>query len=358
MSPVRPAIPVLDVRDGGLLRHAEESRDRVLALRGACLASFPRALIPLVPALDRAARRWLARSSSPYVAEIAQIAAMLRIPGTWLLNCSYQWGCTALAREEEGAPWLARTLDWPFGGLGRYADVVRADGPAGGYFSVTWPGYAGALTAMAPSRFAACLNQAPMQRRTHHPWLRVYDAAANGFNTWTNIRHIPADQLLRKVLETCVTYLAAKETLEKTPVARPVIYTLVGCAPGERCTIERTETGFLTREEDTSAANDFVPARVGWEARMAARYYLSLSSAEAAARCAARRDTLAGYGGQFSHARFDWVTPPVLNPYTRLAVVMCPAQGILRAAGYEMNGAELPERVTEVCEVPSPAAAC
>src|SRR5437867_11470090 len=73
-----------------------------------------------------------------------------------------------------------------------------AQGIAGDYFSVTWPGYAGVLTAMAPLRFAACLNQAPMWRRTHHPWLRLYDIAANGLHTWANVRDIPADQLLRQ----------------------------------------------------------------------------------------------------------------------------------------------------------------
>ena len=114
--------------------------------------------------------------------------------------------CTALAREEEGAPWLARTLDWPFPGLGRLADVVRSKAPAGEYFSVTWPGYAGALTAMAPGRFGACINQAPMWRRTQHPWLRAYDLAANALHTWTRISHMPPDQLLRQVFESCATY--------------------------------------------------------------------------------------------------------------------------------------------------------
>jgi hypothetical protein len=205
MGAALPVIPVLDVRDGGPVSYAAQARDRALSLRDACLASFPRALIPFVPALDQAARRWLTRSCSPYVPEIAEIAATLGFPGTWLLNCSYQWGCTAHAREEGGVPWLARTLDWPFPGLGRYADVARAKGLAGEYFSVTWPCYAGALTAMGPSRFAACVNQAPMRRRTRHPWLRLYDLAANGWNTWANIRHIPADQLLRQVFETCPT---------------------------------------------------------------------------------------------------------------------------------------------------------
>ena len=154
MSAVMPAISIVDVGEGGLLRHAELRCTRARALREDCLMVFPRAVTPFLPALDGAARRWLTRSCSPYVPEIAQIAAALGFTGVWLLNASYQWSCTSLAREEDGVPWLARTLDWPFPGLGRHADVVRAMGPAGEYFSITWPGYAGVLTAMAPCRFA------------------------------------------------------------------------------------------------------------------------------------------------------------------------------------------------------------
>lgn len=189
-------------------------------------------MAPLVPMLDEAARRWLTRSCSPFVSEIAQIAEMLGFPGVWLLNGSYQWGCTALAREEDGAPWLARTLDWPFAGLGRHADVVHNQRPVGDYFNVTWLGYAGVLTAMAPHRFAACINQAPMWRRTRHPWLRPYDLAANGIHTWVNIRFMPPDQLLRRVFETCGTYAAARRMLETTPVVRPAIFMLIGLCAG------------------------------------------------------------------------------------------------------------------------------
>jgi hypothetical protein len=82
-----PAIRVVDVRDGGFLRHAAQSRARAQVLRDACLAPIPRALIPFVPALDQAARRWLTRSGSPYVEEIAQVAAVLGFPGVWLLQC-------------------------------------------------------------------------------------------------------------------------------------------------------------------------------------------------------------------------------------------------------------------------------
>lgn len=351
MSVNLPSIPVVDVREGGLLQHAAQNPARARSLRDDCLAAFPRAAKPLMPALDGAARRWLSRSRSPYVPEIAQIATKLGFPGIWLLNASYIWGCTSLARDEDGAPWLARTLDWPFPGLGRHADVVRSKGPAGESFGVTWPAYAGALTAMAPGRFAACVNQAPMRRRTGPAWLRSYDLAINALNTWANVRYMPPDQLLRHTFETCASYEEARRALETMPVARPVIYTLVGCAPGERCVIERTETAFDTRGDETSAANDWARSRPMWEARIGAAHFLTRSPEEAAARCRARRDSLAAWRGPLSGDDFEWVRPPVLNPYTRLAVTMSPAHAILRVVGYEMMGGDLPEPATQLCEI-------
>ena len=290
MISAMPAIPITDVRDGGPLRHAQECAMPARALRDDCLAFFPRAAAPLVPTLDGVARRWLTRSRSPYVSEIAQIATSLGFPGVWFLNGSYIWGCTSLACEEAGSSWLARTLDWPFPGLGRHVEVARMQGPAGEFFSATWPGYAGALTAMAPGRFSACLNQAPLRRRTHHPWLRLFDFVANALNTWT-IRHMPPDQLLRQAFETCGSYAEARRLLETEPVARPVIYTLAGCAPGERCVIERTEEDFVTHENDTCAANDWIVSRPDWEARIIASHLFTSSAEEAMQRSssAARR---------------------------------------------------------------------
>jgi hypothetical protein len=349
-----PSIPVIDVRDGGPLRHARQSAAQARALRDECLNFFPRAALPMVPALDWTAERWLKRSRSPYVSEIARIAEVLGFSGVWLLNASYQWGCTSLAREQDGVPWLVRTLDWPFPGLGRHAEVAQMRGSSGDFFSVTWPGYAGALTAMAPFRFAACVNQAPLWRRTQSRWLRLFDLAASAVSIYASIEYIPPDQLLRRVFEVCGDYSAARRILESTPVARPVIYTLVGCAPGESCVIERTETGFITRETNTSAANDWVPTRPGWEGRIGTRRLLNASFADAAGFSRARREALANWSGSLADRGFDWVRPPVLNPYTRLAIAMCPAEGILRAVGYDVTGAELPEPVTQFSEVEHP----
>lgn len=347
-----PTIAIVDVRDGGPLRHARERASGARALRDDCLAWFPALAAPLVPLLDGIARRWLERSCSPYVAEIAAITAALEFPGIWLLNASYEWGCTALAREENGHPWLARTLDWPFPGLGRHAEVARMLGSAGEYFSVTWPGYVGALTAMAPGRFAAAINQAPMRRRTRHPWLRFYDIAANAANTWRRIRHIPPDQLLRVVCEECGSFAEARRRLEVTPIARPVIYTLAGCRPGERCVIERTEEGFATRVTATSAANDWLDTLEGWEGRIGTDVVMTCSLAEAGDASRRRREALAAWDGSLGRGTFGWVAPPVLNRFTRLATEMCAATATMRVAGYECDpAADLAHCVTAILTV-------
>jgi hypothetical protein len=355
MSEPLPAIPVVDIRDGGPPRHAQESAARARALRDGCLAFFPKAALPLVPAMDWTARRWLARSHSPYVPEIARIAALLDFSGVWLLNASYQWGCTALACERDDVPWLARTLDWPFTGLGRHVEIARMRADHGEFFSVTWPGYVGALTAMAPGRFAACVNQAPLWRRATSRWLRPYDVAANALAILANVRFMPPDQLLRRTFELCGDYGAARRMLETTPVARPVIYTLIGCEGDQRCVIERIETDFVTREQDTCAANDWVPPRPGWEGRIGTRRFLTSSFADAASYSRGRREALAAWPGDFAESGLNWVREPVLNPYTRLAIAMCPGRGIIRARGYDLAGGgacvNLPEPVTQLCEL-------
>ena len=346
-----PQIPLVDIREGGPPRHAEQSAAQARALRDACLGFFPRASLPVLPLFDAAARLWLHRSRSPYVAEIARIAEILEFSGVWLLNASYQWACTSLAREQDGVPWLIRTLDWPFRGLGRHAEVARMRGEGGDFFSITWPGYVGALTAMAPSRFAACINQAPMRRRFSHPWLRPYDFAVSTLSSLGAAGRMPPDQLLRRVFELCESYAAARRMLETIPVARAAIYTLIGCAAGERCVIERTETGFRTRESDTGAANDWLPERPGWEGRIGTRRFLNSSLEEAAGASRARREALANWRGSLASPGFEWLREPVLNPYTRLAVAMCPAAGILRATGFDLTGAALPEPVTRPCAI-------
>jgi len=340
-------IPLVDIRDGGTVRHAREGEARARALRDECVAWFPGPVRLLLPGIDRLARRWLTRSQSPYLNEIRSIASVLGFPGVWFLNGSYQWSCTALAREEDALPWLVRTLDWPFPGLGRNVEIAWMRGLAGEFYNVTWPGYVGALTAMAPGRFAAAINQAPLRRRSESRHLRLADIALNAVGTYFSADAIPPDQLLRRTFETCRDFQEAKTLLERTPVARPVIFTLAGCQIGERCVIERTETSARVRETETAAANDWMQSEPLWEGRVGSDKLISATFAEAAQNSRSRRDALTDWDGSFGRESFAWIEPPVLNRYTRLGVEMCPARGVLRAVGYELEaGAELASAAT------------
>jgi hypothetical protein len=344
-------IPIVDLRDSGPVGRARLASERAYALRDACISFLPRAVSPLLPAVDAITRRWLLRSCSPYTNELAAIATALGCPGIWFLNGCYQWGCTTHARLEDGVPWLLRTLDWPFPGLGRGLEVHRMRGRAGEFHNVSWPGYVGALTAMAAGRFAAAVNQAPLWRRTRHPWLRPYDMTLNALGTW-RIRHIPPDHLLREVFETCRDFDEARRLLETTPISRPAIFTLVGCAPAERCVIERTVDGFSSRIDNTAAANDWLQSVPQWEARVSADVMFTRSYEESAANSRSRREQLSAWRDPFAANAFQWVTSPVLNRYTRLAVELCPARATLRAIGYEAeDGGELPRPATRVCEL-------
>jgi hypothetical protein len=182
-------------------------------------------------------------------------------------------------------------------------------------------------------------------------WLRPYDYALSALSATVGAGRIPPDQLLRHVFEVCPDFNSARLLLEQTPIARPAIYTLVGCAPHERCVIERTETECIARDEDTCTANDWTPPRPGWEGRIGIRHLLLISFAEAAARSRARCEALARSSSALSTRHLDWLREPVLNPYTRLAVTMSPARGILRVAGYDRVGSDLPEPVTQLREL-------
>ncbi len=91
-------------------------------------------------------------------------------------------------------------------------------------------------------------------------------------------KRTPPDHLLRQVFETCETFYEAKRQLEETPMARPVIYTLVGCLPGERYVIERMEERFATHENETAAANDWLQNDPSSEARVGPEVFFTRTS--------------------------------------------------------------------------------
>jgi hypothetical protein len=324
--PSRPAIPVIDVRAGGPVALAAERLADLDELRSYCLAYLPAAVRPFVPLADTIARRWLARTASPYKAEIAEIAAIARAPGVYLVNTSYEWGCTAAMCHGGGAPLLLRTLDWPFAGLGRKVVVARQKGPAGEFWNVTWPGAVGVLTAVAPGRFAATINQAPLFRRTRGEFMRYADFAVNALGTLSSRNVVPPDHALREVFETAVDFADARAKLARVPMARPVLIALAGLRPQESCVIEREESDARIVDGAVVVANDWQEPRRGWEPRSCGGPHAT-DSRDRRAALAERRTEIA--------QPFAWVEPPVRNWATRLAVEMSAGDGCLRVVGYE-----------------------
>ncbi|HEX2724729.1 MAG TPA: hypothetical protein VHN20_02795, partial [Beijerinckiaceae bacterium] len=237
---VLPTIPLIDARRDAL---AAADPAAVRALRDQLFGRFRATADRALPFVDRVARRWLAGSATPFLAELDRIAAHTGVAGVYAINISYEYGCTTLARSDGPgrAPTLRRTLDWPFLGLGRGAVVAHRAGPAGEFLDVTWPGAVGTLSAVAPGRFAAAVNQAPLLRRTRADVLRPLDYARNLARTLARERGMPPLHLLRHVFETAADFGEALALLRHVELARPVLFTLTGCAPDQIAVIERRE---------------------------------------------------------------------------------------------------------------------
>lgn len=314
------AIPLVEAGRGGPPAVAEAEQARFKDLFRAGRDHYG----PLFLGLgDRLTRTWLADCPTPYRADLDACAGMLGAPGVYMLNLSYEWSCTtAVGRPPSGrGNRMLRTLDWPLHGLGRNVVVARQAGGGGDWLNVTWPGFVGVATALAPGRFAAALNQPPMKTCTASCWL---DWAIERTRIWRR-RLMPPTHLLRLAFETCPTYGAAKALLAETPIAVPAFFSLSGTAPQEGCVIERTEREAFVREGgNVSVANHWIKAPFSGRSR-------GFDSHGRFDRMEACRDGV--------EDGFGWVVPPILNPTTRLAVTANAATAALHVRGYEAAGA-------------------
>lgn len=328
-GPLAPGpIPVFDLRGSDPGAHAVARAAQVRGLALSCIGPLtPMAGLALAGA-DTLARRWLQGTGTPYMAELARAVEGTGVRGIHLLNASYEWGCTALAAPapDGDSARLLRTLDWPFHGLGRSVELWRQAGPAGEFLNLSWPGAVGLLTGMAPGRFAAAINQPPVRKSLPYDSV-LLDAVAAGYSAWRSTGRLPALHLLRRAFETARDYAEAKAMLERTPVAAPVIFTLVGLRPGDTCVIERDVEAFATREGVASAANAWRYSRFPGE-------WHGGRASEVGQDSAIRSDMIEAWAGRAGEP-FAWVEAPVLNAMTRLAVEADPAKGTLRAVGYE-----------------------
>jgi hypothetical protein len=313
-----PTIPLFDVRAEGPLALLDKA-PRSLA---AVVAEGRRQYGGLALRLgDRATWQWLTRNQNPYRDEIAAVAAHLSLPGAFLLNLSYEWSCTCgIGRDPSGEGGrLLRTLDWPMNGLGRNVVVARQQGEAGPYYNVTWPGFVGVFTAMAPGRYSAAINQPPMRRFSRSCW---FDWAINRTGAWRK-SGLPPSHLLRRVFDECRTYEDARDMLIETPLCVPAFFSLGGVNGVEGCVIERLEHRAAVHEAPVSIANHWLTFEVPGRDR-------GLNSA-------GRRSQMDSFLDRVPDD-FSWLLPPILNDTTRLAVIANAATGTLMAQGCEIGG--------------------
>jgi hypothetical protein len=317
-APALPAIPVVELAGpcgpALLRRYPERAAGLLAAARTRHGASF-------LAAADRVSRRWAVRNRVPYLAEIAEVAGLLARPGAWMLNLSFEWGCTtAIAAAPDGpGVRMMRTLDWPLDGLGRHLVVSRQTGPAGPWFNVTWPGFVGVTTALAPGRFSGALNQAPM---AEHGFGGAGDWLINRWRVWRSAQ-VPPALLLRRAFDECASFTDAVRLLSDTPLCLPAIYTLAGADPSSGVVIERLEGAAFVHRAPVCITNHWLsPALRG---RPRSRH---------------SRDRLDMMRGRMAAAAngMAWLAAPILNETTRLAVTANAATGELTVQGFE-NGA-------------------
>lgn len=316
IGPTLPDIPVIRTGPDFAIETLQRQTARAHALMDTATKGVPSYVLRL---LDRISRRWLKKSGNRHLDEIDRIAALLARPGTYFLSVNYEWGCTTGVRpapDGRGAQ-LVRVLDWRTEGLGRYVMAARVSARAGSFVTLTWPGYTGVLQAMAPGRFAAAINQAPMLRRGGG--IYPLDWFANKVRVW-KLRHETPSHVLRHVFEAASDFATARQMLIETPVASPVIYALAGTKPSELCIIERHEIQACVHEGPFAAAN--VWRTPDWSGR-------PRGEANVERVCMLEDTYLAGDDDM------NWLAPPVLNPLTRLAMVANAAKGALTAQGFE-----------------------
>lgn len=312
-----PEIPVYDCAGLGAAQLAEMALSRARRMVALGQRSYTTGGLAFA---DWRSRAWFARNETPYGAEIDQIARHVGPGAVHALNASYEWACTTAAV----GPVMMRVLDWRFDGMGREIVVARHASKAGPWLNVTWPGFVGVLTALAPGRFAAALNQAPLRRRTAIlpiDWL--IDRVKVGRS-----RAMPPAHLLRLAFETCRSFDQAVALIRDTPVALPAMFAVSG-ANGEAAIIERQERSAAVLTGNEVMANHWL--NPDWKGGGRAR------GIDSPGRWRALR-AIADQAGASLGQDFSWLRPPILNRFSRLAAMMNAATGSLQVVGLERFG--------------------
>lgn len=308
-------IPVVETGADFAIETLEAFRPRVLALLDQATKGVPPFALRQ---LDRVSRRWLQKWANPHLDEIDRIAKSLARPGVYFFSVNYEWGCTCrvASAPDHGSARLIRVLDWRTPGLGRNLVAAKVRAAPGVFITLTWPGYTGVLTAMAPGRFSAALNQAPMATPVG---VMPLDWAVNRGRVWRTPFGTPA-HLLRHVFEHAASFVEARELLISTPISTPAIYSLAGVQPQDTVVIERTEQEARVHAGSQVSANHWQAP--GWVGRARGD------------RSDERARRMSAVEPEFD-AAWPWLSAPILNERTRLVAMADARRGVLLAQGFE-----------------------
>jgi acid ceramidase len=182
-----------------------------------------------------------------------ELAAVAEIAGVSFEHCSLVnlyydalklvMGCTAFAVDSPNGPLHARNLDWwnP-GGLLSSSTLIYEFYRQGElrFRTVSWPGFVGALSGLAPGRFGVTLNAV--------------------LSTDTAEFQAPVTLLLRDVLDTAPSYTDAVQRLREERILCDCLILVSGTKDGEFCVIERTPRRAAVREAEhgmVAVTNDY-----------------------------------------------------------------------------------------------------
>ncbi|MCR9143203.1 MAG: C45 family autoproteolytic acyltransferase/hydrolase [bacterium] len=203
--------------------------------------------------LEGFARRFLSSELRAELAAVAEISGH-ETGDVLLLNLYYDaikavLGCSAFAvdspndgghsgasGEAPGGPLHARNLDWYSEGdmLRKHSMLCRFTGGRNEFVTIGWPGFIGALSGMAPGKFAVTLNAV----------LSIEEAQLAA----------PISFLIREVLESAESFDAAVARLADDAIYSDCLLLVTGPRPGEMVVIERTPGCSALRRRDPKEA--------------------------------------------------------------------------------------------------------
>ena len=360
--PIRPRScrsPLVDVRDGGTVRHAREgeARARGAARRLRCVVSGAGAAVG-------AADRRLGAALADALASRPISRKSARLPGARLPRRLVSQRLLSMGPARRWPRGGRRTVAGPhaglaLSGLGRHVEIARMRGRGRRVLQRHLAGLCWRAHCDGARPFRRRGQSGAAKRRRPHPWLRgLSTSPPTRCRPTSACAHIPPDQLLRQVFETCRDYGEARTVLE-THADRASGDLHAGRLPSRRALRHRAHRNGFADPRRRSPAPPTIglhASRCGKAASAAAELF-TRSYEEAAERSRARREALADWQGAFARESFAWIEPPVLNQYTRLGS-RCARRGeFLRAVGYELEDGEVASPATLPCEVSAEMAA-